>query len=200
MRLHDGWLAGVVGAVMLTAFVGEPAAMGATETAAPQPSCTAPPLPGHVVDVKLVDGGSGMASGSPSPYGSAGPHGTVSPSPSLDLQNMGMSVVVTPAKVAAGTVSLRVYNTGVMAHELAVLPLASGQKAGDREVGSDDRIDEAGSLGKASRDCAAGAGEGIAPHSMSWVTLTLRPGRYELVCNFPGHYARGMRAELDVTG
>jgi uncharacterized cupredoxin-like copper-binding protein len=32
----------------------------------------------------------------------------------------------------------------------------------------------------------------------SWVTLTLRLGRYELVCNLPGHYAIGMHAELDV--
>ncbi len=29
--------------------------------------------------------------------------------------------------------------------------------------------------------------------------MTLQPGRYELVCNFPGHYTAGMYTELDVT-
>ena len=50
----------------------------------------------------------------------------------------------------------------------------------------------------ASNECGAGAGEGIAPGDASWVTLALKPGRYELVCNLPGHYAAGMYAELDV--
>ena len=30
------------------------------------------------------------------------------------------------------------------------------------------------------------------------MTLALKPGRYELVCNLPGHYAAGMHGELDV--
>jgi uncharacterized cupredoxin-like copper-binding protein len=33
---------------------------------------------------------------------------------------------------------------------------------------------------------------------VGWVTLALERGRYELVCNMPGHYAAGMHAELDV--
>ncbi|MEV6160217.1 plastocyanin/azurin family copper-binding protein [Nonomuraea sp. NPDC052129] len=39
----------------------------------------------------------------------------------------------------------------------------------------------------------------MAPGSAGWVTLTLHPGRYELLCNFPGHYAAGMHAAFDVT-
>jgi len=31
------------------------------------------------------------------------------------------------------------------------------------------------------------------------VTMVLKPGRYEVLCNLPGHYAAGMYAELDVT-
>jgi uncharacterized cupredoxin-like copper-binding protein len=31
------------------------------------------------------------------------------------------------------------------------------------------------------------------------VTLDLKPGRYELLCNLPHHYAGGMYTELDVT-
>jgi uncharacterized cupredoxin-like copper-binding protein len=45
----------------------------------------------------------------------------------------------------------------------------------------------------------AGAGEDIAPGDASWVILALKPGRYEVVCNLPGHYAAGMYGELDVT-
>jgi uncharacterized cupredoxin-like copper-binding protein len=60
-------------------------------------------------------------------------------------------------------------------------------------------VSEAGSLGEASRTCGAGAGEGIASGAAGWTTVTLRPGRYELLGNVPGHYAAGMYAELDVT-
>jgi uncharacterized cupredoxin-like copper-binding protein len=35
-------------------------------------------------------------------------------------------------------------------------------------------------------------GDGLAPGSTGWVTLTLKPGRYELVCDEPWHYAAGM--------
>ncbi len=59
-------------------------------------------------------------------------------------------------------------------------------------------MSEAGSLGEASRSCGEGAGDGIAPGAASWVTLHLAAGRYELICNLPGHYAMGMFTELDV--
>ncbi|MFB9205022.1 sulfocyanin-like copper-binding protein [Nonomuraea spiralis] len=136
------------------------------------------------MDVSLSEMGSGMMSPGPNP----GSHGTR------------MRLTVTPSSVPAGKVSLRAYNAGVLAHEVVVLPLPAGQTPGRRVTGSDGRVSETGSLGEASRTCGAGAGNGIAPGSTSWTTLTLRPGRYELLCNFPGHYAAGMYAELDVTG
>ena len=46
--------------------------------------------------------------------------------------------------------------------------------------------------GASANTCGAGAGDGIEPGAMSWVTLHLAPGRYELVCNLPGHYEAGM--------
>lgn len=162
------------------------AALAAAITPRQQPACTAPPLQGHVVDVSLGEMGSGMVSPGP-PYGS-GPHGTR------------MKLTAKPSSVPAGKVSLRAYDEGVLAHEVVVLPLPAGHAPGQRVTGSDGRVSEAGSLGEASRTCGAGAGNGIAPGSTSWTTLTLRPGRYELLCNFPGHYAAGMYAELDVTG
>lgn len=144
--------------------------------------CSAPALPGQRVDVTAGDMGPGMRGGTPGGYG------------------MGMMrLAARPAAVSAGAVSLRVVNTGAMAHEVVVLPLPSGQSTGARPTGADGRVDEAGGVGEASRSCGTGEGDGIAPGAMGWSTLTLRPGRYELVCNFPGHYLAGMYTELDVT-
>ncbi len=102
------------------------------------------------------------------------------------------------ASERAGTVSLRVSSRGSLLHELVVLALADGQQVGERQVGSDDRVDETGSLGEASRTCGAGSGDGIDAGALGWVTLDLSPGRYELVCDLAGHYAAGMYTELTI--
>ena len=147
--------------------------------AAPSGQCTAPSLPGTVVDVTLTNMGGAMMRG---------------------WQGGGtMRILVDRETVPAGTVSLRVANTGSLVHELVVLPLARGRQVGERAVGNEDRVDEAGSLGEASRSCGAGAGDGIDPGSIGWVTLDLAPGNYELICNLPGHYAAGMYTQLSVT-
>jgi uncharacterized cupredoxin-like copper-binding protein len=141
-------------------------------------SCQPPQLPGQVVDVTLSD--MNMMSGGM-------------------MQGGGMfGITVSPKQVHTGTVSLRVINTGSLQHELVVLPLASGG-VGEQSVGPDGRVKETGSLGEASATCAPGAGSGIASGAAGWVTLQLPVGRYELICNFPWHYAMGMHAELDVT-
>ena len=111
-----------------------------------------------------------------------------------------MSELLSPTSVPAGTVSLRVSNTGAFTHELVVLPLTGNAQQGQRAAGSDGTVSEAGALGEASNDCGAGVGEGIKAGDVGWVTLHLAAGRYELICNLPGHYAAGMHAELDVTG
>ncbi|WP_235835405.1 sulfocyanin-like copper-binding protein [Arthrobacter terricola] len=65
--------------------------------------------------------------------------------------------------------------------------------------GADARIEEASSLGEASNTCAEGPGQGILPGASGWVTVTLPPGRYKLVCDLPGHYAASMYAQLTVS-
>ncbi len=109
-----------------------------------------------------------------------------------------MMLHAAPARVAAGPVSLVAYSMGWRTHELVVLPLV-GAAAGQRVPGADGTVSESGSLGEASRSCAAGAGDGISAGSVGWVTVNLAPGIYELVCNLPNHYADGMHQELDVT-
>lgn len=84
-----------------------------------------------------------------------------------------MRILASAASAPAGTVSLTVTDAGYLTHELVVLPLAAGQQPGIRTIGSDGKVD--------------------------WVSLHLPAGRYELVCNLPGHYAAGMHAEPDVT-
>ena len=103
------------------------------------------------------------------------------------------------ATVPHGTVSFLVTNDGSIDHELVVLPLAGSQTAGARSVGGGGKIDEAGSLGEASTTGGAGPGDGIAPGGSGWVTVTLAPGHYELVCNIANHYRAGMYTQLDVT-
>ncbi|MFB7225587.1 sulfocyanin-like copper-binding protein [Streptomyces sp. NPDC056227] len=190
-RRRGMWLAiaGAVAALVLgigtTALLAATGAFrGAAPAAwrAPGARCSAPALPGHVVDVTAGDIGPGRVTGGPGWY-----------------RMRMMRLVPHPATVPTGVISLRVFNVGALTHEVVVLPLPPGQAAGERVTGPDGKVDEAGSLGESSRNCAAGTGDGIASGAMSWATLTLPPGRYELVCNFPGHYLAGMYAELDVT-
>lgn len=82
--------------------------------------------------------------------------------------------------------------------------MAQEQFPGQRPIGPDGNVDEAGSLGEATRTCGPDQGDeqtpnpGIAPGATGWTTINPPPGRYELICNVAGHYAAGMYAELDV--
>jgi len=145
-------------------------------------TCTAPAqLPGRTVSVMLGDMGMSRMMGGTAPRGGH------------------MMLRAVPAKVAAGQVTLVARNMGWRTHELVILPLSSGASAGQRVPGADGRVDETGSLGEASKSCGSGAGEGIGAGTVGWVTLTLAPGHYELLCNLPNHYADGMYQELVVT-
>ncbi len=175
------YIVAAVAVLLLTA--GSVVAMAATRTGplgsgGVASSCSVPSPAGRQVQVVLADMGGAMR----------GP-----------MMSGRMMLRAVPWQVPAGEVSFVVANHGTRTHELVVLPLADGATVGSRSVGSDGTVDESGSLGEASRDCGAGAGDGISPGSVGWVTLHLEPGRYELACNLPGHYAAGMFAELDVS-
>jgi len=159
-------------------------------------NCAVPPLPATVVTVTLADMRSAMMRGGSMMNGGGSMMGQ---NDWPRFTHGMMTVTARPASVATGIVSLRVDNTGYLTHELVVLPLAAEQQPGQRTVGSDGKVDEAGGLGEASATCAAGAGDGIAAGSAGWVTVTLTKGRYELLCNLPGHYTGGMYTELDVS-
>jgi len=145
-------------------------------------SCTVPDLSGTIVTVSLTDTG-----------------GEVEGQHSRMTTGTAMFLSADHTTAPRGTVSFLAANSGSLNHELMVLPLAEGQSVGSRPIGSDLKIAETDSVGEASTTCGEGAGQGILPGASSWVTLTLAPGRYELVCNLPGHYAAGMYTEFTVT-
>ena len=109
-----------------------------------------------------------------------------------------MAISASVSTLASGKVNILVTNFGMRTHEIVILPLSNGQSAGQRLVGPDGKVDETGSVGEVSNNCNSGVGEGILPGSRGWATLNLAPGRYELICNLPGHYAAGMYYELKV--
>ena len=144
-------------------------------------TCAAPALPGATVAVLLGDMGMTQMMGGTAPVGAH------------------MMLRALPAAVPAGQVSFVASNVGWRTHELVVLPLDPGAVVGQRVPSSDGKVDEAGSLGEASSSCAGGSGEGITSGTVGWVTITLTPGRYELLCNLSNHYTDGMRQELVVS-
>jgi len=147
-----------------------------------QTTCSAPgSLPGRVVNVTLADMGMSRMMGGTAPLGAH------------------MLLGVSPATIPAGQISVVASNLGWRTHELVILPLAAGAAAGQRTPGTGGKVAETGSLGEASRSCGSGAGDGITSGSVSWTTVTLPPGRYELICNLPNHYADGMYQQLVVT-
>ncbi len=153
-------------------------------------SCVTPQLPGTVVNVALTDMGGPMMGNDTGMMGGSGDSGMSSGVMGLRLDQ---------AQVAHGSVTFLATNDGNIDHELVVLPLSDSQSVGTRSVSGEGQADEDGNLGEASSNCSAGAGEGIAPGSSGWVTLKLAPGRYEVVCNLPGHYRAGMYSELTVS-
>jgi uncharacterized cupredoxin-like copper-binding protein len=145
-------------------------------------TCSAPSnLPGSTVRVTLADMGMSRMMGGDAPLGAR------------------MMLRTSASSVPAGTVNFVAANMGWRTHELVILPLADGAQAGQRAPGADGTIDESGSLGEASASCGSGTGDGIASGTVGWTTMTLAPGRYEVVCNEANHYADGMYQELDVT-
>jgi len=139
-------------------------------------SCEPTHEAGTVVQVGLYDGGGGMMSQAP----------------------MMLRLIPSPSSTSAGQVTFVVTNYGALNHEFLVLPMPA-DGVGTRPVGSNGKINESQSLGEASTSCGAGPGNGISTGSRSWVTLTLRPGNYELLCDVPWHYADGMYASFTVS-
>ena len=187
-----------VGTTAVVAAAGPRSLPGPIQSAWP-PSCATPTLSGAVVDVTLTDMGAMMGPGWNGPNQPAAPPNGYGwqngyPGPGMGM----MRIFANPATVPAGPVSLRARNTGMMIHEVMVLPLGTGRSPGQLAIGANGQVDESASLAEAARSCGPDDGDGILPATTGWTTVTLTPGRYELLCNIAGHYAAGMYTELDV--
>jgi uncharacterized cupredoxin-like copper-binding protein len=91
-----------------------------------------------------------------------------------------------PKSVSAGKVSFNLKNKGHMEHELVVIK--TGTSAAKLKV-SGNRASDKGAVGEI-EDIAAGKSK---KH-----TFNLKKGHYVLICNLPGHYKGGMRADFTV--
>lgn len=92
-----------------------------------------------------------------------------------------------PASAKAGKVTFVVKNVGKVEHEMVVIK--TNTPAGKLVVNAKSRVSETGSVGE--------AGD-IKPGQTKKLTLTLKPGKYVLLCNLAGHYKAGQYAGFTV--
>lgn len=114
--------------------------------------------------------------------------------PAAQAQARGGSVAValsewavksTPAQAKAGQVTFTARNVGQAPHELVVLR-------------TDKRADALGGSTEAPEPGKVGAASDIQPGASKPLSVALEPGHYVLLCNLPGHYSQGMRADFTV--
>ncbi len=96
------------------------------------------------------------------------------------------SVTLDKASVPAGSVTFNVTNGGKMMHELVIVPAPNGAAA----------LKDAN--GEAKEDGAAGEVPDLAVGKSGSITVDLKPGKYVLLCNLPGHFAGGMWVDFTV--
>lgn len=99
-------------------------------------------------------------------------------------------VKLSPASVPAGPVMFMVRNAGKLSHMFIVL--RTNLPAAKLPMkGSEVDLKKAGKV--------MGEIRNIAPGKSASVALTLKRGRYVLLCNFPAHYKSGQFAAFRVT-
>jgi len=102
-----------------------------------------------------------------------------------------MGIKLSSQTVPAGLVKFEVTNDSKsMVHEMVVSPV-NDEKTPLPYSEKDVKVDEdaAGHLGEVAE---------LEPGQKGGLTLTLKPGKYILYCNIPGHYALGMWTVLTV--
>ena len=99
------------------------------------------------------------------------------------------SITLGRATATPGSVQFSVTNGGTIVHEFVVIDTDAA--ANSFTVGPDGTVSEDGlSVVDEIEDIAVAATESL--------TVNLSAGHYVLICNVPGHYAAGMRADFQV--
>lgn len=114
--------------------------------------------------------------------------GTATPSaapgsPTVEMKEW--TVVVTPATLTAGNVTLTVKNTGSSAHDLTIIKTDKepDKLATDGSVVTEPKLFET---------------QAINPGQTTTATVSLAAGNYVFICNVAGHYPLGMRTKVVV--
>ena len=108
-----------------------------------------------------------------------------------DMAMAKMGINVSPDRVRPGPVTFKVTNlASKIVHEMIVARLPEGM----------DKLpyDEAAMMVNEKSLQAFGSVNEIDPSRSAALTLTLKPGKYMLYCNLPGHYMAGMWTVIDV--
>jgi uncharacterized cupredoxin-like copper-binding protein len=108
----------------------------------------------------------------------AGP--TASSATVVNVKLTEMKILPSTTSVKAGKVTFKVKNAGMALHEVVVI--RSNVAPGKLPV-KNHQASEAGSIGEVS-DLHAG--------KSGTLTVTMKPGKYILICNLTGHYEAGM--------
>ena len=133
------------------------------------------------VQVSLWDKGADMPMTTGFAYGT----------PNLDMSKATMGMTATPAAVKAGKVTFKVKNSSKdTIHEMIVMYLEDPSKPLPY-ITAENRVDEdkAGDKGEVSE---------LDPGASGTLTVDLKPGKYLLICNVPGHFATGMWTEFTI--
>ncbi|MGC8481927.1 MAG: hypothetical protein ACP5PJ_10295 [Acidimicrobiales bacterium] len=109
-----------------------------------------------------------------------------------------LQMTANPTTAPPGPITFIATNYGDGYHELLIFPMPA-EGVVTRYVGGNGKMIESQLLGEVSNSCGAGAGNGIAPGSVGWVTLTLPRGTYELLCDVPRHHTDGMFMKFTVS-
>ena len=135
-----------------------------------------------VVNVSLWDKGASTPMGTDMAYAGA----------PMDASKATMGTTADPATVKTGIVTFHVTNNSKdTIHEMIVMYLADPTKPLPY-ISAENRVDEdkAGDKGEVSE---------LDPGASGSLTVFLKPGKYLLICNVPGHFAAGMWSEFEVT-
>jgi uncharacterized cupredoxin-like copper-binding protein len=104
----------------------------------------------------------------------------------LDISMSEFQFTPSNSGAEAGKVTITAKNDGKVPHELVLLKTDRAATALPEKGG---RVDEAASVGEIGETPAGRSGT----H-----TFDLKPGKYVLICNLPGHYDAGMHGTLTV--
>lgn len=109
-----------------------------------------------------------------------------------DMKMAKMGINVNPKSVRHGPVTFKVTNlASQIIHEVIVARLPDGAKKLPYDEQA-QRVDETALQ-------TFGSVNEIDPSKSASLTLELKPGKYLLYCNLPGHYMAGMWTLIDVT-